>query len=100
MPTWIPESLLLAEEDRARKAREAAAETAKRRVADKVADTVSTGAEKEAYPDDASKLRKIRESIRISPQVSADTVLSKMGFPTAESREKAFFAKNVLDVGG
>ena len=61
---------------------------------------IATNAETQSYPDDESKLRKIRESIRISPQVSADTVLSKMGFSTADAREKAFFGKNVLDVGG
>jgi len=100
LPTWIPESLLLAEEDRARKAREAAAEVTKGRVADAAMGAIAANAEVPTYPDDVSKLPKIRESIRISPQVSSDTVLSKMGFPTAESRERAFFAKNVIDVGG
>lgn len=100
MPTWIPESLLLAEEDRARKAREAASEAAKNRVADKVADTVAATAETQTYPDDVSKLGKIRESIRISPQVSADAFLSKMGFSSTEARGKAFSGKNVIDVGG
>ncbi|MFZ3231979.1 MAG: hypothetical protein WA194_00280 [Patescibacteria group bacterium] len=100
MPTWIPESLLLAEEDRARKAREAAAETAKGRVADRAMGAIAASAETQTYPDDVSKLGKIRESIRISPQVSADAFLLKMGFSSAEAREKAFFAKNVLDVGG
>ncbi|MFB0964804.1 MAG: hypothetical protein QMC36_03810 [Patescibacteria group bacterium] len=93
MPTWIPESLLLAEEERARRARESAG---------KVADRVSTVMEPVAktYPDEASKLAKIRESIRVSPQVSSDAVLSKMGFTSEESRKLAFSGKRVLDVGG
>lgn len=100
MPTWIPESLLLAEESRAREVREAAAE-AKARVADKAMDAVAQDAVgKDSYPDDISKLRKIRESIRISPQVSADVVLSKMGFPSPGERGRAFSGKSVLDVGG
>lgn len=100
MPTWIPESLLLAEEFRARKAREAA-EEARGRVADRAMDAVARNdAGKESYPDDVSKLPKIRESIRISPQVSADAVLSKMGFSSPGARKRAFFGKNVLDVGG
>lgn len=72
----------------------------KTRTADRASSIIGNADVSGEFLINDSKLEIIRQSIRVSPQVDADTVLSKMGFSTAKTRKNAFFGKNVLDVGG
>lgn len=81
LPTWIPEGLLIAQKLRASAADGAIA------VLEKSPDSEV----RQSDSIDLEKLERIRNSIRVSPQVSAEAVLSRVGFSTENAKKSAFF---------
>lgn len=81
LPTWIPEGLLIAESLRASAADKAAS----------VLDGTTSPNGEKLSSDESEKLERIKNSIRVSPQVSAETVLAKMGFSSENAKKTAFF---------